>query len=116
MNTCPQCGAPIEPYQNRCPYCGVYYFDLSAFDCSKKCYVKFRTNIGGQECIITALAQPKLEEAIVSSYTNEMRDIAGNLLGSYVKERTCNLKATFTCLVDPTEKSLFRIDVTDSQD
>lgn len=111
MRNCPQCGAPIEPYKNKCGYCGVYYWDFSAFDCTKKCYVKFKTIINGQECVVTALANPKLEEAIVSSETNDLCDEHGVILSRFVSEKTCELKATFSCEVDPEKKSLFQIEI-----
>lgn len=29
---CPNCGAPIEIYASKCPYCGTSYFDFSNID------------------------------------------------------------------------------------
>ena len=29
---CPNCGAPINPDNNKCSYCGTSYFDLSSID------------------------------------------------------------------------------------
>lgn len=34
MNTrnCPNCGAAVEIYASKCPYCGTSYFDFSNID------------------------------------------------------------------------------------
>lgn len=33
---CPNCGAPYDVAENKCPYCGTYYFDMSCIDLSKQ--------------------------------------------------------------------------------
>ncbi|SFU57380.1 zinc ribbon domain-containing protein [Butyrivibrio sp. INlla21] len=111
MRNCPNCGAPIDPYMVHCPYCNTYYFDLTAFDCSKKCFVKFKTSINGQECYVTALAKPTLEDATIESNTMDCVDPFGNKLVSYATGRTCNLHANFCCQVNPEDKTLFVIEV-----
>lgn len=110
MKNCPNCGAPLDPYAVHCAYCGTYYFDLSAFDCSKKCFVKFKTFIGGQECYVTALARPSLEEAEVKCDTADCCDYKGNVLRRVVTNKYCNLKANFACEMNPEDKSLFRVE------
>lgn len=42
MTNCPNCNAPIEPYNCKCKYCGTYYFDFSGFDATdnEPCYIK----------------------------------------------------------------------------
>ena len=111
MKNCPNCGAPLDPYAVHCAYCNTYYFDLSAFDCSKKCFVKFKTYINGQECYVTALARPSLEEAEVKYDTTDCCDYHGNTLQRFVTSKTCNLKANFACEMNPEDKSLFRVEV-----
>ena len=111
MTNCPNCGAPLEMYKVHCPYCGTYYFDLSAFDVTKKCFVKFKTYINGQECYITALARPSLEEVEVTSDSEEWRDHSGAVLKSFISSKTCNLKANFSCEINPENKSLFVVEV-----
>ena len=111
MKTCPQCGGVLNPYENRCSYCGVFFWDLSAFDCTKQCYVKFKTHINGEECVVTALAQPKLEEALVEACSDNVYDGNGNNLTTYRTRTTCELKATFTCVPDPKEKTLFTVEL-----
>lgn len=41
---CPNCGAPIDPQNNKCAYCKTSYFDLSAIDLNenKPFYLKIK--------------------------------------------------------------------------
>ena len=29
---CPNCAAPLNPYQSKCEYCGSYFIDATVFD------------------------------------------------------------------------------------
>lgn len=33
---CPNCGAPIDGFLNKCPYCGTFYYDFSEIDISSR--------------------------------------------------------------------------------
>ncbi len=112
-NNCPNCGSPIDPGRVHCAYCGTYYFDLAAFDCSKKCFVKFKTHLNGHECYVTALARPSLEETEVSCDTSEYIDPLGHILIRYPVNKTCTLKANFDCQINPENNTLFTIEVED---
>ena len=111
MTNCPNCGAQIEPYENHCRYCGSYYFDFAAFDCSEKCYVKFKTNVGGQECVVTALAIPTLETVEMNTETNDICDKSGAIIHRMVARKYCDLRATFSCIEDPEKKTLFQVEM-----
>lgn len=37
---CPNCGAIIS--EEKCPYCGTMFYDFSAIELDKPCFVKFR--------------------------------------------------------------------------
>ena len=52
---CPNCGAPIEPFKNKCEYCHTSYFDLSSIDINdnKPFYLKLKYN----NIIMTQLVQ-----------------------------------------------------------
>lgn len=41
---CLNCGAPIEPFNHRCKYCGTSYFDLTSMDINedKPFYLKIK--------------------------------------------------------------------------
>lgn len=37
---CPNCGAPITSEQ--CPYCGTLFYDFSAIEIGKPCFLKIK--------------------------------------------------------------------------
>lgn len=37
---CPNCGAIIS--EEKCPYCGTMFYDFSAIDFDKPCFIKFK--------------------------------------------------------------------------
>ena len=43
---CPNCGAPYDPLEPKCPYCGTIYYDMSAidFDSREPLYLQIRVN------------------------------------------------------------------------
>ena len=100
---CPNCGAPIDPYMVHCKYCDTYYFDMSAFDCSKKCFVKFR--LGNR--IITALALPEPTDIEVCS--EDVSVVDGYRTRRFASSYTCDIKAVFHCLANPENDSMFTV-------
>ena len=40
QNNCPNCGAAIT--EEKCPYCGVLFYDFAAMEMDKPFYIKFR--------------------------------------------------------------------------
>ena len=46
QKNCLNCGAPYDINENKCPYCGTSYYDLSALDLSNNepCYLKIKIN------------------------------------------------------------------------
>lgn len=59
---CPNCGAPYDVSENRCPYCGTYYFDMSCIDLSKcePFYLKIKLPYMGQNIYLTQKVLPDL--------------------------------------------------------
>ena len=111
MRHCYNCGAHIDPYTYKCPYCGGIYYDFSALDCEadKPVYIKFRTNYMGQPMTVTALARPSLETVEMTSDETYATDTRGTKLASFTTERNCDLVARFRCMADGAK--LFRVEV-----
>lgn len=108
MKSCPNCGAPWNPYSYRCEYCGTYAFDTTAWDIEedKPCYIKFKTSRG----VITALARPIVETIETNYETNDVSDGYGNKLCSFVSSRNCDINVRFRCQEDIGSKSLIRME------
>ena len=109
MKNCPNCGAPLVPYSVHCAYCGTYYYDLTAIDCSKPCFVKFKTTMNGKECAITALALPSVEE--VSQYVDYIDVRNERFPTKMIAGRSVDIKANFTCIVNPEDNTLFKMEL-----
>ena len=74
---CLNCGAPIEPFNHKCKYCGTSYFDLTSMDINgnKPFYLKIKID----NKIITQLVR-----ASTKSFTLEQNNIyLGNNNMSY---------------------------------
>ena len=113
MVNCPNCGAPIDPYKCKCEYCGTWYYDLTGFDFTegKPCYVKFRTNMNGQEVYITALARPYLETLEMQ---NDMINVCSSMetkMHSFCESKHCDINMRFECYEDKETKTLFQVEI-----
>lgn len=109
MNNCPNCGAPLDPYVCKCPYCGTLYFDLATLNLEdgSPCFVKFKTPRG----LITMLARPELQTMEMYSDECYAVDRCGIAVSSYMVSKRCDLNAVFHALVDPESGELFRLEV-----
>lgn len=101
---CPNCGAPIDPYMVHCKYCDTYYFDLSAFDCSKTCFVKFKQG----DTIITALAQPRLQSVNFENEYTYIRDKCV-VCEEVLERRTCTISVDFECCTNQENGFMFTV-------
>ena len=107
---CPNCGAPISAENNKCPFCGTSYFDLSAIDANnhKPFYLKLRMG----NTILTQLV--KLSPDISIDFEQESVTTYDGFPCRYTvctsKQMTTNLK--FEAVTTPNIKSLYVIEKT----
>ena len=108
MTNCKNCGAPIDPYISKCPYCNTMYFDFTAFDMdsNKPVYVKFKTPMG----IITTLAYPQLQTIEVNHDYDYCYSPNGYKLAAFNRGTSCDLNVQFHSIVNPENKSLYTIE------
>jgi hypothetical protein len=79
---CPNCGAPISPETNKCPYCNTSYFDLSSIDIdnNEPFYLKIRMG----KMILTQLVRVLPDMSInVESNSCSACDSLGNKLYNF---------------------------------
>lgn len=73
MTNCLNCGAPFDVNKEKCSYCGISYYDMSAIDINstKPFMLKIKTTMNGSECYITQLVRvlPQMNIEITSETT-----------------------------------------------
>ena len=90
---CPNCGAPIDPDQTRCAYCGTTYVDVTALRINAANWI--RINVGTDE-------RPQILEmrayvsscslALESVYGHVGRDITGRMIREHRDIRKVKLE------------------------
>jgi hypothetical protein len=105
---CPNCGAPYDITETKCPYCGTSYFDMASIDMSttEPFYLKIR--IG--EYDITQKVLPELGEF---ESTAETVDCYGGYtnqpIANIVISRNLNTKLSFVAVADEKDNILAKI-------
>ena len=89
---CPNCGGPITSEQ--CEYCGTMFYDFSAIEIGKPCYLKIKH----ENNIILVQAIPKDVDLQISSETCDVVDISGRNICSFVTRRNMDLSMDFDCI------------------
>lgn len=106
MRNCPNCGAPISPYEAKCKYCGTMYLDLANWlEDGKPCYINYKFN----NMCMQARVIPKLEHIEMSNDTIDTSNYLGEY-HRYLVSNRCDICVTFTCVNNVDDNNeLFRI-------
>ena len=115
MTNCPNCFAPIEPYECKCKYCGTWYFDLAAFDFddNKPCYIKIKSsNVCEHNATITFKAIPRLTEINNTYDTVDYYGKNGAIIKKFVSGHHCTVGMEFECVTDINDNNKNLITVT----
>ncbi len=95
---CPNCGAPNDPYLNKCPYCGTSYFDLTSIDIAdgKPMFLKIKV----QNTIITQLVRPSPNVTI--EFKTEYRTVEKDGVFTRQKDKyaSCSTDIVFHTIPD----------------
>lgn len=89
---CPNCGAPIVSEQ--CPYCGTLFYDFSAIEIGKPCFLKIKLDNN----IMLVKAISRNVDINMSSDTVEAYDTFGSPICTFVTNRNMDLSMEFTCI------------------
>lgn len=95
---CPNCGAPNEPYLNKCPYCGTSYFDLTAIDIAdgKPMFLKIRVG----DRIITQLVYPDPDISVECNVESQDIEIPNGLFTRIYTNISCTTDIRFHSIPD----------------
>ena len=88
---CPNCGAPYDLDQDKCPYCDTLYFDLSAIDFTddKPLFLKVKTVMSGRPATMTIKVVPELGGMELSCNRDSGYDLYGRR--SYTIQRSMDM-------------------------
>lgn len=107
---CPNCGAPYDFNEHKCPYCGTQYFDMSFvdFENEKPFYLKIRTNINGQWVYLTQFVAPSLKSIEIT--TDELKrysDFRTDLYGRSIVAHQLTTNVSFTAVADKKDNLMY---------
>ena len=96
MKNCPNCGAPYDTSEKRCPYCGTAYFDMTTldFDSHEPFFMKIKTN----GFYVTQLVRPTDSDITVDCNTTHIIGKFGETLASFDTEKTLSTTLSFTAI------------------
>ena len=89
---CPNCGAPITSEQ--CPYCGTLFYDFSAIEIGKPCFLKIKWGNN----IMLVKADVRNIDLNMSSDTVDTYDICGGRICSFVTRSSMDMTMEFNCI------------------
>ena len=97
---CPNCGAPISADNNKCPYCGTSYFDLSSIDINndEPFYLKIRMG----NMTLTQLVRVLPDMSInFESNSCSIYNPSGDRLYKFTTSNSMFTNLKFEAIVDP---------------
>lgn len=88
---CPNCAAPYDIHEEKCPYCGTYYFDMSVIDMNTRepFYLKIRYG----DYVITQLV---IADSAEINVERDMVDCHANGIPLMAYTRSINLSTDVT--------------------
>ena len=89
---CPNCGGPITSEQ--CKYCGTLFYDFSAIEIGKPCYLKIKHN----NTIMLVKATANNVECNMNADTVDAIDTFGNPICSFISNYNLDLSMDFHCV------------------
>lgn len=94
---CPNCGAPYDITETKCPYCGTSYFDLASIDMSTHDPFYLKIRIG--QAVIVQKVIPDLGE-FISSAEEVSCYFGSNKVASFTTSKSLNTHLSFTAVAD----------------
>ena len=89
---CPNCGAPIT--SERCPYCGTLFYDFSAIEIGKPCFIKIKYN--NDIYLVKAICNSA--DLSMNVETCDAYDMLGSIIYTCTKNESLNLSMDFSCV------------------
>lgn len=90
---CPNCGAPIVSEQ--CPYCGTLFYDFSAIEIGKPCFLKIKW--GDNVMLVKAVARNI--DVNISSDTIDAYSVFGERICTFTTNQNMDLFMDFNCVL-----------------
>lgn len=92
---CPNCAAPLKPYQSKCEYCGSYYIDTTMFDLDNRTPTYMKMKYQGKIVTLRVFHfNPVIEFS--SEYT-DITDGYGNVVKSIKNRDNIHLNFEADC-------------------
>lgn len=89
---CPNCGAPIT--SEKCEYCGTLFYDFSAIDVDKPCYLKIKY----QNAIVMVRAKVRRSELNMTTEPYVAYDALGSPRITFQSSQSLDLSLEFDCV------------------
>ena len=111
---CVNCGAAIDIDEQKCPFCGTSYFDLTDIDFTSPNPVALRMKIpylnGG--AVVTMLARPKLDEFNVKTdYVTMYEGWGISPLAYMPASNSVNVGVSFEAIMRSKSNELFCVEI-----